>query len=120
MINALQYLIDRVKGKAPKGARRSPKWRDVSAEHLKKFPRCYVCKRTTKLKVHHVVPFHYDRDLELEPGNLLTLCESKKNGCNCHLLVGHGGDYREFNPNVRRDGDYVRSLIHSVKYVRRG
>lgn len=31
MVNRLRMLIDRMSGKAPKGAKRSPKWRKVRA-----------------------------------------------------------------------------------------
>jgi hypothetical protein len=53
--------------------------------------------------VHHVIPFHLRRDLELDPENLITLCENKRDGVNCHLLFGHLGCFKSFNPSVRAD-----------------
>lgn len=52
------------------------------------------------MRVHHVVPFHVDPSRELDPSNLMTLCEAKKYGINCHLLVGHLGNWRRWNPFV--------------------
>jgi len=65
--------------------------------------------------VHHVVPFHLAPDLELEPGNLLTLCESKKYGINCHQLIGHLGNYRRWNPSVREDATVWRMKLNPGK-----
>jgi 5-methylcytosine-specific restriction enzyme A len=87
----IKNIIDAVQGKAPLGEKRSPQWPKVRAEHLKKNPTCAVCDGTAKLEVHHIVPFHIDSTKELEPTNLLTLCESKENGINCHLAFGHVG-----------------------------
>jgi len=98
-----QHLTDRLKGKAPAGAKRSPRWRTVRREHLKQNPNCACCGGTKSVEVHHIVPFHLAPDMELEPGNLLTLCEAKKYGINCHQLVGHLGNYRRWNPAVRSD-----------------
>lgn len=103
MINFMKTIKDRVQGKAPKGAKRSSKWRKVRREHLKKHHKCAVCKSTRKLEVHHIIPFHLAPDLELEPKNLITLCENNKYGINCHLLIGHLGNYRRTNPNVQTD-----------------
>lgn len=98
-----EYLVDRIQGKAPKGAKRSSKWREVKAKHLKEHPKCAVCESTSKLEVHHVVPFHLAPDLELNPENFITLCENKKYGINCHLLIGHLGNYKRTNLNVKGD-----------------
>jgi len=103
MINVLKAIKDRLQGKASKGQRRSSKWRKVRKEHLAKKDECYICKSKNKLEVHHIVPFHIAPDLELEPSNLITLCENKKYGLNCHLLVGHLGNYRRINLNCEVD-----------------
>jgi len=56
-----------------------------------------LCGGTKAVEVHHLIPFSIAPDLELDPHNLITLCERKKYGINCHLLVGHLGNYRRFN-----------------------
>lgn len=86
------------------GAVRSPQWSRVRAEHLKKYPACAVCGETKKnIEVHHKFPYHLDPSKELDPNNLITLCESKNNGIVCHRAIGHLGDYKSFNPEVEMD-----------------
>jgi len=115
MLNFWETIKDRVQGKAPKGAKRSGKWRKVRKAHLAKFPRCAVCGLKSKVEVHHVIPFHLAPDQELNPDNLTTLCENKKWGITCHLLVGHLGNYRRVNPGVKADSYYWRIKLGKFK-----
>ncbi|MGA2401456.1 MAG: hypothetical protein ABSG91_07090, partial [Syntrophobacteraceae bacterium] len=55
---------------------------------------------------HHVKPFHLAPALELEPGNLITLCEEGE--YNCHLVHGHNGDWKSFNDDVREQCEVHR------------
>jgi 5-methylcytosine-specific restriction endonuclease McrA len=82
---------------------RSTLWPKVREEHLKQNGTCAVCSSTELLEVHHIKPFHNNPELELEPSNLITLCESKKHGVNCHLFFGHCGNYKLNNPDVISD-----------------
>jgi 5-methylcytosine-specific restriction protein A len=102
----LRHLKDRIQGKAPKGARRSSDWPRVRRAHLGAFPTCAACGGTEKIEVHHVQPFHLNPELELDPTNLISLCESKHKGLNCHLLLGHVGDFKSVNRSVRKDAAY--------------
>ena len=77
---------------------RSPKWRKVRAEHIKNNPQCAACGRKESLEVHHIVPYHINPELELEPSNLITLC-----GKYCHFIFGHLMDWKSWNENVVRD-----------------
>lgn len=95
--SAPTQIKDRVLGKAPKGAKRSPKWAALRKKHLKENPKCAHCGSLKKLEVHHLKPFHAHPELELEPKNLITLCESKERGVDCHRFVGHLGNYRLIN-----------------------
>jgi 5-methylcytosine-specific restriction protein A len=90
-------LKDRIQGKAPKGSKRSPKWPALRKKHLKENPKCAHCGSVKKLEVHHLKPFHAHPELELDPKNLITLCESKERGVDCHRFVGHLGNYRLIN-----------------------
>jgi 5-methylcytosine-specific restriction protein A len=99
----IKQIKDVLQKKAPVGAKRSPMWSKVRKEFLKQHPECAVCKDKRKLEVHHIKPFHLFPELELEPTNLLTMCESKSYGIICHLLVGHNGDYKKYNLNVIAD-----------------
>lgn len=88
---------------------RSSEWPRVRKEHLKQEPHCAVCLGTAKLEVHHKVPFHVAPERELDPTNLVTLCESKKGGLNCHLFVGHLGNYKRVNRNIDQDIVMIRA-----------
>lgn len=98
-----QKIKDVLQGKAPFSAKRSSQWARVRAKHLQTQPVCSVCGGSSALEVHHILPFHSHPDLELTPSNLITLCEAKKNGVNCHLWFGHLGDYRAVNHSVVND-----------------
>jgi hypothetical protein len=104
-------IKDLVQGKAPLAAKRSPHWHSVRKHHLEKHAECVVCGDTNKLEVHHIQPFHLYPELELEPSNLLTMCESKSYGIICHLLVGHNGSYNRINPNVVLDAAEWREKL---------
>ena len=95
-------IKDIIQGKL-NGAKRSNKWPAARKAHLAKYPRCAVCGGKEKVEVHHKQPFHLHPELELDPTNFITLCESKKRGINCHLLVGHVGSFKNFNPTVVED-----------------
>ena len=84
-----------------KRATRSSGWRQVRAEHLKKHPECVNCGKKSRfgLQVHHIVPFHVDPSLELDPDNLLTMCGNPR----CHLDKGHLGHWHSWNPDVVKD-----------------
>ncbi len=84
------------------GHERSPEWPAVAHEHLRHQPGCAACGYTGHgLQVHHIKPFHLHPNLELDPTNLITLCEIK--GRDHHLLIGHLDDWESYNPNVRTD-----------------
>lgn len=83
------------------GKERSPEWPRVEKAHLQREPACVVCGTRQALQVHHIKPFHLHPQLELDPNNLITLCELK--GRDHHLLIGHLDDWHSFNVNVRAD-----------------
>lgn len=100
----IKHLKDVAQGKAKLGEKRSGQWPRVRKEHLEKFPTCAVCGSKDNLECHHVRPFHLHPELELEPTNLITLCESKSlGGLNCHLIWGHLSNFRSWNENVVKD-----------------
>lgn len=86
---------------------RSSGWRKVRKEFIAKNPACAACGGKMLLQVHHVIPFHIDPALELDASNLITLCMWKNN---CHSNIGHGDDWKCYNPNVREDCE--RALAH--------
>ena len=81
------------------GTKRSPEWHKVEKMHIAVQGWCMYCGGTQNLQVHHVEPFHLDPTKELDMTNLITLCE--KIGSDCHLHIGHLGNWKNFNPQVR-------------------
>jgi 5-methylcytosine-specific restriction enzyme A len=80
------------------GGLRSGVWPKVEHDFKSKHPTCAACGGVVNLNVHHMKPFHLDPALELDETNLITLC--MEIGHDCHLLIGHGDDFKAFNPNV--------------------
>ena len=99
------------------GAIRSSKWPTVRKHHLEKFPCCAACGNSNlkDLEVHHIIPFSVDATKELDPSNLITLCEaSSKCGLKCHFFVGHKKSWVDFNENVRQDSKDMKDLIDRI------
>lgn len=109
------------------GHARSPEWPKYRKEYLKNHPECEACGSKTDTQVHHCLPFSLEftgkqvrdmgvildrefkdddiitgRELELNMSNYVTLCEPKGPEGH-HLLIGHGKNFHQFNPNVRKD-----------------
>lgn len=99
----IRRLKDAIQGKAPIHKARSSSWPSVRRKHLAEHPTCEVCGGTEKLEVHHIKAFHLHPELELDPDNLITLCEAGTNGMVCHRTVGHLGSYQSYNVSVRED-----------------
>lgn len=95
-----EVLVD---GKRDWSQKRSTQWPKVRDAFLKENPKCSVCGCNTGVEVHHIKPFHLSPELELEPSNLISLCETKKYGVNCHLFFGHLGNYKTENLHVLDD-----------------
>lgn len=107
---AVVVLLQVTLGKRDHGARigrrhghaRSPQWQAVEKAHLLQEPRCMACGyKGRKLQVHHIRPFHLHPQLELDPKNLITLCEAR--GREHHLLLGHLGSWDSYNEHIRED-----------------
>jgi len=103
-MGVLGKISDLAKGKVQLSTpARSSQWPTARANYLKINGKCAVCGSTKKLEVHHKQPFHVHPELELDPTNFITLCETDDNGINCHLLVGHLGNFKSVNVNVEAD-----------------
>ena len=99
MNRLLNFITDAISGKV--AALRSPQWASVRKSHLLNDPVCRACNGTDKLQVHHIRPFHLYPELELDPSNLMTLCESSDK--ECHLILGHNGNFKDYNAEVLSD-----------------
>lgn len=111
MLGLVKQVKDRLQGKAAKGHKRSSQWPKVRKAHLAANPRCAVCGGTKKVEAHHKVPFHMAPERELDPTNLITLCEARKRGVTCHLFFGHLGNYKLVNGTVEQDAAVWREKL---------
>ena len=87
---------------------RSSGWPKLRKQHLSQFPKCAACGRSNKVEVHHIIPVHVDPDKELDPDNLITLCDNP-----CHIVFGHLLDYKSWNPSVESDCEIYYDKIKS-------
>jgi hypothetical protein len=79
---------------------RSSKWPTIRTQHLAKQPSCQACGSTKNLEVHHIIPVHVDKTKELDPTNLITLCENLDVNF-CHYIFGHLAlSWLKYDPNV--------------------
>lgn len=116
----LKHLVDAAQGKHPLSTARSGHWPTVRKQHLAAHPACEVCGGTDKLEVHHKQPFHLNPAMELSLNNLITLCEANKGGLNCHLAVGHLGNFKAFNPAVETDASAWQQKIKTRPLALKG
>lgn len=82
---------------------RSPEWISVRKTHLIKHPCCAACgwsemNGKQKVQVHHIMPFCLYPQAELDPNNLISLCEIGIDGC--HSNFGHPLGTQSYNPYV--------------------
>ena len=89
-----------LKHEAKKASERSPRWKIVEHDFVRLNPDCAACGGREHLQVHHEHPFHLHPELELDPKNLIGLCMGPNE---CHLLLGHGDNFKAYNPGVRLD-----------------
>lgn len=117
MIKLIETIKEKLSGKVPLFFRRSNKWPAVRAKFLKSNPSCAACGQTDHLQVHHIKPFHMDPSLELNTGNLITLCEDEYS---CHLKIGHLGSFKKENPEVRKHAaeslkKHIKDKVKAIK-----
>lgn len=89
------------------GIKRSPEWRRVRNEHIKRNPKCAVTGSTKRCEVHHILPFHLYPEHELDPNNLITLRRDM------HFIFAHLMSYHSWNPNIVEDAKVMREKILS-------
>jgi hypothetical protein len=100
------------------GRGRSPHWPAVEKAFRKVHPQCVCClvKSITHIQIHHRFPFHYcvalgRPDLELDPRNLITLCEAAgSTSPQHHLLIGHLDNFKSSNIDVAEDSITFRGM----------
>ncbi len=98
------------------GIVRDPKWEAVRHEAVVAHPYCANCGGTALLQVHHKYPVGWPngKATELDKANLIVLCESP--GRNCHLWIGHLGDFHSRNVDVEKDAAHDLEKIRKRPY----
>ena len=94
--------------------KRSSKWPKVERDFKESNPNCACCNSNIRIQVHHKMPFHLNKELELDPNNLISLCMSTKE---CHLRLGHGSDFKAYNPNIEKDAKILSKDISKFEEV---
>jgi hypothetical protein len=94
---------------------RSPRWSSVRDKFLKKNTECAACGHAKRLQVHHKVPFNENPLLELVESNLIVLCMGENE---CHLRLGHGGNYDYWNPEIEVDVKIVSEDLTTMPLMK--
>lgn len=108
-LNELAYALN-----PPQFAPRAPTWGKVRGAHIRKNPSCAACGGREHLQVHHIQPYHLFPEKELDPANLLTLCQHPARLC--HFVFGHLYDWAAWNPEVTEYATNHLKLIQHRKY----
>lgn len=85
---------------------RSRHWGAFSDWFIAENSLCEGCGTHRHLQVHHVKDFARNPHLELDWSNLSALCMDERE---CHLRLGHGGNFRFSNPGLRADLEELRA-----------
>ena len=107
---------------------RSPKWPSLERRLINEHPWCAACGKTldqlqaigARLTGHHIVPFHLNEARELDPANVICLCDAAGPGADrrdrCHWLIGHNGkSWGDSNPQVVADAAALFAKRHPAQ-----
>jgi len=93
---------------------RASGWPPLLHRLLAAAPDCVGCGRRA-VTGHHVVPFHENPTLELDPANIALVCLP------CHFVLCHGGDWRLTIPpdeTRRRLADNTTTVAAAIQALR--
>jgi 5-methylcytosine-specific restriction protein A len=93
-------------------ASRDPRWKPFRNNYLVN-KRCAICDSTENLELHHKKSFHDHPELELDPGNVVALCENPSR--NCHFVFGHLMNWRLVNDDIDNTIMYFQLLRKKAK-----
>ena len=100
----LKQITEWLQGAPP----RSSQWPAFRKAFLKKNKSCAACGTTSKLEVHHILPYHEFPGMELQEMNCITLCGT---GGGCHITFGHLQNWKSWNVHVRQDAEeYLKKV----------
>lgn len=114
----LQRILQAVFGKDPDpgacGCARNPAWEKASKEFLIGKV-CIVCGGTRGMQTHHKYPFHLFPDREMDSKYWVPICTDGPGGMNCHRTVGHGGNFKNYNPHVESDAGAENACFRQIQ-----
>jgi len=84
-------------GYAAKNVRKLSSVVKAMKDYDKLHPACEYCGREGDTDIHHIKPVKYAPDLAGDMDNMIALCRGK----GCHFVIGHMGDWKEYNGAVR-------------------
>lgn len=77
--------------------RETYKYRKIMKQYSLEHPVCQFCGISGgRIDVHHKIPVSQAPELACDKSNLITLHRKPQ----CHLVVGHHGNWKDFNKNV--------------------
>ena len=91
----MRFIRDLFSGK-DLGVVRDPKWRKVRSAFIKLNPKCELCQKKAE-EIHHIIPVHRDKSLELVESNFISTCRA------CHFSFCHFFSWRSFNKDIKND-----------------
>jgi len=93
-------------------AARDSKWRSFRKVQLVN-KKCAICDGTEGLELHHKKSFHDSPELELDPDNVMVLCDNHPR--NCHFIFGHLMNWRFINDDIDNTVEYFQLLRKKAK-----
>lgn len=87
---------------------RSKDWAKLRSDWLEQCPACFICGCNNHLQVHHIKPYHLFPELELDTGNLMTLCVHPYRMC--HFIFGHLWNWKTYNAKIYDTMNFMWSL----------
>ena len=73
-------------------------WNKLKQKYLQENPKCEWCGQDADT-VHHIIPVHVNRDLEMEESNLMSLCDNRTR--KCHFIVAHYCHWVKYNDKIK-------------------
>lgn len=106
------YLTKRKSDVFEVASDRSGQWRTLRNK-LVKNSKCAICGSSKNLQAHHKKPFKDFPELELDPDNIVILCESPAR--NCHFVFGHLFNWSSYNDDIVNTIQYFQIIIKKAK-----
>lgn len=109
MINFLKFIF-RNNLISTSGVRDSYSYHKAMKKYLLNNPSCAFCGRTSKVDVHHKVPVSVCPERASDDTNMITLCRKPQ----CHLVVGHLGNFKKYNSKIEEVCGVMKNDINKT------